>query len=739
MKKIMNLAVFALILLVSVSGFAQEVNKKVTLEDVWKNYTFYARSVRGVTSMNDGVHYTTLERLKGGQCIIKYSYKTGKVVDTLVKVNEIKGVDLKMIEAYEFSADESMMLLMTNSEPIYRHSFTADYYIYDLKSGVAKMLSENGKQQLATFSPDGSKIAFVRKNNMFYTNLASGEEVQFTKDGEFNKIINGAPDWVYEEEFGFSQAFAWAPDSKKIAFIKFDESQVKEFGMTMFEGQAPQMKDNALYPENRVWKYPKAGEDNSITSVHVYHLDSQSTVGVDVGTETDQYIPRIRWTHSSENLSVFRLNRLQNKFELLFVNPATGSSKVAFTEENKYYIAESAFDNLTFLEDNKHFVWTSERDGWNHIYLVNMEGEIVRQLTKGEFDVTDFIGFDAKKKYIYYQAAKESPLRREVYAVALNGKKDRKLSAQAGTNKAVFSKSYKYFINYFSNAQTPLVVTLHDAKGKQIRELKNNNRILETLSEYDYSLKEFFTFTTAENVELNGYMIKPVGFDASKKYPVMMTQYSGPNSQSCADDWDFGWENYLAQEGFIVVCIDGRGTAARGEEFRKCTYLQLGRYESDDQIEGAKYLGALPYVDKENISIWGWSFGGFMVSLSMTKSDVFKAGIAVAPVTNWRYYDNIYTERFMRTPQENPEGYDQNSPLYFADSLSGNLLIVHGSADDNVHVQNTMEFIERLVQADKQFDMMIYTNRNHSIFGKNTRYHLFNKMTNFLKENLMEE
>ncbi|MBI9033962.1 MAG: DPP IV N-terminal domain-containing protein, partial [Bacteroidales bacterium] len=523
------------------------------------------------------------------------------------------------------------------------------------------------------------------------------------------------------------------------AFVKFDESKVKEFGMTMFAGLSPELESNALYPENRSWKYPKAGEANSKVSVHVYHIENGKTVDVNVGEEIDQYIPRIRWTQSSDVLSVFRLNRLQNKFDLLFANPVNGESKVAYSEENKYYIDEVSFDNLTFLEDGKHFVWTSEMDGWNHIYLLNMEGEIVRQLTKGNFDVTDFIGFDTNKKVFYYQAAKESPLRREIYSVRLNGKKDHKISEKSGTNKASFSKSYKYFINYFSNAQTPLTVTLHNSKGQMIRELKNNNSILEKLSDYNYSLKEFFTFTTSEKVELNGYMIKPVGFDPDRKYPVMMTQYSGPNSQSCADDWDFGWENYLAQEGFIVVCIDGRGTAARGEEFRKCTYLQLGRYESDDQIEGAKYLSSLPYVDQENISIWGWSFGGFMVSLSMTKSDVFKAGVAVAPVTNWRYYDNIYTERFMRTPQENPEGYDQNSPLYFADKLSGKLLLIHGSADDNVHVQNTMEFIERLVQADKQFDMMLYTNRNHSIYGKNTRFHLFQKMTNFLKENLMED
>ncbi|MEA3505254.1 MAG: S9 family peptidase [Bacteroidota bacterium] len=709
-------------------------NEKITLADLWKNYKYFPKSVRGLTSMDDGVHYSTLEK---GKKIVKYSYVSGEQVAVIVDVDEL-GIDgLTRISGYTFNADESKILVYTNRENIYRRSFIADYFVITIESKKVVRLSDNGKQQLATFSPKDNKIAFVRKNNIFFVDLNTDEEKQITFDGKFNHIINGAPDWVYEEEFEFSQAFHWSPDGKKIAYIKFDESRVKEFNMTMYAGMAPLLKDNILYPENRHWKYPKAGDDNSIVSVHVYNLENTETVEMNVGEETDQYIPRIRWTQDTDVLSIFRLNRLQNKFDLIFADPDNGESKVIYTEENKYYIDEGNFDDLTFLSDGKHFVLTSEMDGWNHIYLMDLKGDIVRNLTKGEYDVTDYLGFDERKKMVYFQAAKQSPMQREVYSVKINGKDLKKYSEKVGTNTAHFSKGFKYYVNYFSNAKTPTFISLHNKNGKLIRVLEDNAAFVEKIEKLDYSLKEFFTFTTSENVELNGYMVKPVGFDENVQYPVVMTQYSGPNSQSVKDSWSFDWYNYLAQEGYIVVCVDGRGTGARGEEFRKMTYLQLGHYETIDQIEAAKYLSKLPYVDKDNMAIWGWSYGGFMTTLCMTKGDgIFKAGIAVAPVTNYRYYDNIYTERFMRTPQENPEGYNNNSPMNFADQLQGDLLLIHGSADDNVHVQNTMEFAEKLVQANKQFDMFIYNNRNHGIYGANTRYHLYTKMTNFLNEHL---
>jgi|AntRauTorckE6833_2_1112554.scaffolds.fasta_scaffold01388_2 dipeptidyl-peptidase-4 len=713
-----------------------EKEKKITLADLWRNYTFQSKSVRGLRSMDDGKHYTTLEQ---SQFVVKYRYKDGNAVDTLVHLKKAGHEDLKQMQGYAFNSDETKVLIYTNRKDIYRRSFTADYFVMDLASGEISALSENGRQQLATFAPDGDKVAFVRENNIFIKMLNSGEELAVTTDGEPNKIINGAPDWVYEEEFEFNKAFEWSPDGKKIAFIRFDEREVKEYHMTIYAGQKPHLQENDPYPEARKWKYPKAGEDNSVVSVHVYHLDSEETIEVDTGEETDQYIPRIRWTQDPEVLSVFRLNRHQNFFEILLADADKGSAEVMYEEKNEYFIDETNFDYISFLDDNRHFTLVSEIDGWNQLFLMDMEGEVKQKLTTGSYDMTDYYGYDPDSKRFYFQAAKESPLRREVYSVNMNGKKLHKLTDKPGTSSASFSNGFKYYISNHSSATTPPVTSLHNIKGKEIRVLEDNAQLKDKMDEYNNNLKEFFSFKTSQDVELNGYMIKPLDFDESKEYPVLMTQYSGPNSQSVTDSWSFGWHNYLAQEGYMVVCADGRGTGARGEEFRKMTYLQLGKYETIDQIETAKYLSEKAYVDEENIAIWGWSYGGFMTCLALAKGEgIFDAGIAVAPVTNWRYYDNIYTERFMRTPQENKEGYEDNSPLNFADQLQGNLLLVHGSADDNVHLQNTMEFAERLVQADKQFDMQIYTNRNHGIYGGNTRYHLYNMMTRFLEEHLKD-
>ncbi len=714
---------------------AQSSKKDVTLEDICKKHTFYPHSVYGLRSMNDGEHYTTLE--ERNTKIVEYSYKTGDIVKTILNLAVLDTSKLKYTVDYTFSNDESKILLYTNRKRIYRRSFTANYFIWDSKTNTITSLSDKKKQQLASFSPDGNKIAFVQKNNIFIKDLITGTETQITKDGKFNFIINGAPDWVYEEEFEFNRAFAWSPDSKNLAYMKFDESKVKMFNMTIFEGSHPEHKENALYPENYAFKYPKAGEDNSVVSVNVYNLNTGKTKTMDVGTEKDQYIPRIKWTNMPDKLAILRLNRLQNKLEILIANPNTGKSKIIYTDKNKYYVDEVNFDALTFLKDNKHFVVLNEQDGWNHLYLYDMRGKLVRKLTKGNWDITNYLGYDNHKKIFYYIAAETSPLVRDVYFVKLNGKYQRKLSKQDGSNKAEFSKNYKYYINYFSNMNTPTYVTLNNAKGKLIRVLEDNKALKDTLKYYKYGRKEFFTFITSQGVKLNGWILKPADFDSTKQYPLFMTQYSGPNSQSVLDRWEFGWNQVLSDKGYIIACVDGRGTGARGEEFRKMTYLQLGKYETIDQIEAARYLASLPYVDASRIGIWGWSYGGFMSLLCMEKgNDVFKAGIAVAPVTNWRYYDNIYTERFMRKPQENPKGYDDNSPLYFADKLKGKLLICHGTADDNVHFQNTIEFAEKLVQANKQFEMQIYNNRNHSIYGGNTRLHLFTKMTNFILENL---
>jgi dipeptidyl-peptidase-4 len=723
---------FALLVILSLPAISL---KRIELTDVVGSRNFAQKSVSGLRSMNDGLNYTTLEE---GKKIVKYSYKTGTQVEVLFDLSKIENPGFSGFSDYAFSNDETKILFTTKRQSIYRHSFTAEYFIWNMTTKEMSPLSANGAQQLATFSPDGERVCFVRSNNIFIKNLKFSTEIQVTRDGKFNEIINGAPDWVYEEEFSCNKAFEWSPDSKFLAFVKFNETEVPMFNIPMYKGQKPELKENQLYPGSYSYKYPKAGEKNSVVSVHIYDLKAKSSVTAEIGEDKEQYIPRIKWTADASDLAIMKVNRLQNQVDIVLANPYTGDTRAFFTEKNKRYIDEGFYDDFVFLPDNKYIVLNSERNGFSHLYLYDRQGFEVKQLTNGNFDVTKFYGFDPLKKLFYYQAAKESPLRREVYFVSLDGKKSGKLSTQIGTNSTDFSSGFKYYINYFSNLETPNLITLHDQTGSLIRTLQDNSDLKKTLNEYKLPKKEFFSFKTSEGVELNGWMIKPVDFDATKKYPVLMTQYSGPNSQQVADKWGgIGWHDYLAQEGFLIACVDPRGTAARGEEFRKMTYQQLGKYESDDQVEAARYLSSLPFVDKNNIAIWGWSYGGFMAALCMEKgADVFKAGISVAPVTNWRFYDSVYTERYMRTPQENPEGYDDNSPLSHAEKIKGNYLLIHGSADDNVHFQNTMEFTERMVQAGVQFDMAAYTNRNHGIYGGNTTMHLYTKMTNWLKERL---
>jgi dipeptidyl-peptidase-4 len=707
--------------------------QKITITDLYRTYTYYPHSVYGLVSMNDGLHYSTLE---GDSIIAKYSYKTGEKVENIVSVTDFNNDKIQGINNYSFNSDESKIIFYINRERIYRRSFTAKFYVWDLKNKKLYSVSNKNKQRLATLSPDGTKVAFVRNNNIFITELQTGKETQITTDGKWNKIINGAPDWVYEEEFEYNRAFAWSPDSKYIGYCKFDESKVPIFNMTKFKGLSPELLQNSLYPENYAYKYPKAGEKNSIVTVFTYNVETKNTVKADVGKETDQYIPRLKWTPNGK-MVLYRMNRLQNKLEFLYIDAETGKSQVFYTEENKRYIDEKYFDNLTFINNSQQFIYPSEKDGFAHLYLYNSDGSLVNQITKGSWDITEYLGYDAAKKIVYYQSAQPTPIQRSIYSVKLNGSGVKKLNKEDGTNDAVFSKGFKYYINYYSNVSTPTRVTLNNAKGKAVRVLESNQKLKDKLMLSTFSPKEFFKFTTNEGIELNGWMVKPIDFDPDKEYPVLMTQYSGPNSQQVLDNFWVGWEQVLASEGYIIACVDPRGTGARGEEFKKCTYLQLGKYETIDQVATAKYLGSLNYIDSARIGIWGWSYGGFMALNCMTQgADYFKAGIAVAPVTNWRYYDNIYTERFMRTPQENPEGYDENSPINHVSELKGKLLIIHGTADDNVHMQNTLEISEAFVQADKQFEMFLYTNRNHSIYGGNTRYHLYIKMVNFVKDNL---
>ena len=710
-------------------SYSQTEQKELTLKDIFQSGKFYPKMAYGIKSMADGQSYTLLKN----DSLNVYSYKSGKIIKTIVTANRLipEGDTVHIrFRSYKFSKDEQKILIPTETEFIYRHSSKSNYYIWNIQNEKLSQLSENGKQRLADFSPDGSMVAFVRDNNLFIKNLETGNEEQITKDGLFSHIINGTTDWVYEEEFSFTKAFFWSPDRAKIAFYRFDESNVKEYCLTMF---------GDLYPEEYKYKYPKAGEDNSVVEIFVYDLDSKSTEKMNIGEEIDQYIPRIKWTTDPNVIAIFRLNRLQNKLEILLNNVKTGNSRILYTEENKYYIDDSNYDNLIFFDDNIHFLFTSEKDGFNHIYLYNMDGELVRQLTKGKWDVTDLLGYDEKKQLAFYISAEVSPLDRDLYAVRLDGYKTR-LSQRQGTNSASFSSTYKYYVNTYSDANTPPYITVNKANGKQIRVLKDNDALIERLKEYSYSKKEFFSFNTSEGVELNGWRILPVNFNPTKKYPVLMYVYGGPGSQTVRNRWGGNlWYQLLAQKGIMIVSVDNRGTGARGEEFKKMTYLQLGKYETIDLIEAAKYLGTLDYVDPGKIGIFGWSYGGYMSTLCLTKgADFFSVGIAVAPVTNWRYYDNIYTERFMRTPQENPEGYDDNSPINHVDKFKGKYLLVHGMADDNVHHQNSMDLITALVNANKQFEMQLYPNKNHGIYGGNTTMHLYKRMTDFIFENLLQ-
>ena len=733
--KIFRLTILAILVLSVSATFAQDKPENIKLEDIWKYYKFLPKSIKGINSLSDGNYYTSL---KEGS-LIKYEYKTGDSVGTLLYADKLipNGEENPIkLGSFSINNNETKFLIPTKTESIYRHSSKSVFYIWDKESEQLTKLSDE-KQRLADFSPSGDKVAFVRDNNLFVKDLLTNNEIQITDDGKKNEIINGTCDWVYEEEFGFTKGFYWSPKGSKIAFYRFDESRVKEYMLTFY---------GDLYPEEYRYKYPKAGEENSIVEIFVFDLISGKTIKMDIGDETDQYIPRIKWTQDVNTLAIQRLNRLQNHLDILTANATTGETEIIYQEDNSYYI--DITDNLTFVNDNKQFIISSESDGFNHIYLYNMDGSLNNQLTSGNWDVTRVYGFDKNKKRVYYQSAESSPMNRDLYYVTLKGKKT-KLSEKNGTNDAVFSNNYKYFISTYKSSTTPPFISVKKTSGEIVRILEDNSAFIEIIKDLNISEKEFFTFTSPEfllpdssQVELNAWKILPPDFDETKKYPVLITIYGGPGSQEVRNTWgyfNYFWYQMLAQNGIIVVSVDNRGTGARGEVFKKMTYKELGKYETIDYIETAKYLGNLPYVDKDKIAIFGWSYGGFMASNALFQgADYFSTAIAVAPVSNWRYYDNIYTERFMVKPQDNADGYDNNSPINHVEKLKGNYLLIHGSTDDNVHVQNTMDLITALVAADKQFDLMIYPNKNHGIYGGNTRYHLFNKMTNFLYEHLKD-
>lgn len=709
----------------------------LSLKDI-VNGKYAPQYVYGLRPTNDGATYTSISN--DGKQIVRRAYKTGKIVNILFDCNTTQGdLQLKSIDGYDISADESHLLIRTNTRPIYRRSYTATHYIYDVKTQRLTALSHQGAEQMPTFSPDGKWVAFVYKNNLYLKDLTRSEaEFAITKDGKFNEIINGLPDWVYEEEFTTNRSFDFSSDSRTLAWIRYDESKVPIYGIQEYKGLAPAKKEFDEYPGMYNYKYPVAGARNSSVSVLSYDILAQTTRTLSVPMDSDAYIPRIAFTSDPHKLAVVTLNRHQNKMSIFMVNPQTNEHKLAVTEENTRYIKETAYGSLNFYPG--HFSFLSDRSGNNQAYLYTLDGELKRCLTDGKKEVAAFYGYNPKTQQTYYQAFSDGPLHTAVYMTNAKGKTV-ELSNQKGANSATFSKDFSYFINVHSSANTVPVTTLKDSKGKTVSTMIDNAKLQADLAG-KVAKKEFFSFRTSEGIELNGWMIKPKDFDASKKYPVIMYQYSGPGSQEVTDSWGIGfmggglYENYLAQQGFIFVCVDGRGTGGRGADFEKCTYLHLGDLESKDQVETALYLGTLPYVNKDRIAIWGWSFGGFNTLMSMSEGrNVFRAGVAVAAPSNWKFYDTVYTERYMRTPQENAEGYNV-SPIGRAKNLHGSLLLVHGTADDNVHFRNFTEMTEAYVQAGKQFEQQVYTNRNHGIYGGNTRLHLFTKITNFFNEKL---
>ncbi len=733
-KKYFNVLLFVLALIPG-SGFAQQRNP-ITLEDIWQRGTFQESTVRGVNWMANGQFYSSqvADRARGVSHVIRYNITTGAVTDTIANGTRLiaQGENRPInFDSYSFGPGERSMLFATNTEPIYRRSYKADYYVYDLGSNQLRRLSAGGPQSYATFSPDGTKIAFTRDNNLFYTDLATMQEVQVTTTGEFNRIIHGSTDWVYEEELSFAQAFFWSPDSRKIAFYTFDESHVKEYNMQLWKG---------LYPTDYRFKYPKAGERNSIVTLSVFNLQNASTVPVEVGPEQDQYIARVNWTHNPEVLAFRRLNRLQNKLELLHADAATGKSMVILTETAPNYIDIEESD-LTYLANGRQFIYTSELKGYKHLFLYDINGRMIRQITQGNWEVDKFLGIDEKSGTLYFTSTEVSPTDRQLYSININGRNKRTLTPERGTYAINMSPDFRYFLSYHTTANTPTVVSLHDGRTGAVRRvLEDNQALRQKLAQYQIKPLEFFQFNTSEGVSLNGWMIKPAQMDPQKKYPVLMFVYGGPGSQQVLNRWggaNYLWYQMLADKGYVIACVDNRGTGGRGNDFKKVTYANLGHYEVIDQIEAGKHLGSLPFIDNNRIGIWGWSYGGYMTSLALTLgADVFKTGIAVAPVTNWRFYDTIYTERYLKTPQQNPEGYDNNSPVTHAAKLKGNYFLIHGTGDDNVHFQNAVAMQDALIKNNKQYESFYYPDRNHGIYGGNTRLHLYQMMTDFLLRKL---
>ena len=727
----------AALITMTVQSFAAKLDlKSITRGE------FRAESMASLKPLDDGESYSQVS--SDGTKILKYSFKTGKQTGVIFDLNNVRGPKIRIdrIDGYIFSPDGKRILIQTDTRYIYRRSFTATYYIYEVQNNKMGPLSVGGEQQTPLFSPDGNMIAFVRQNNIFLVKLLyDNAESQVTTDGECNSIINGIPDWVYEEEFSTNRSMVFTADSRQLVWIKYDESKVKEFSFQWFRGSNPTMDEYLTYPGSYVYKYPKAGEDNSKVGVYSFDIKSRKTRQIDVPLDADGYIPRIVMTSDPTKVAVFTLNRHQDDMRIYMANPLTTLSKLVVQDKVDKYVKQESMCAVTFTD--QHILVPSERDGYNHIFIYTLNGQLKRQVVKGQFEVTDIYGMDDKTGDVFYAANELGPQDKQVYVSHANGKTER-LTSKEGQNNATFSSGFRYFINIWSDLNNPPVYTLNDSRGRILHTMIDNKALKEKYQSYGLGTKELFSFTTSEGVKLNGWMVKPADFSPSKRYPVIMFQYGGPGSQQVLNYWNIGaagqgaiLEQYMAQQGYIVACVDNRGTGGRGAEFEKCTYLRLGEKEAFDQVEAALWLGQQPYVDKDRIGMWGWSYGGWNTLMSMSEGrPVFCAGVAVAPPTCWRYYDSVYTERYMRTPKENKSGYDEVNPIARAAKLHGALLICHGLADDNVHFQNTAEYTEALIQADKDFKENIYVNRNHGISGGNTRNHLYRQIIQWFDEKL---
>ncbi|MGF1636248.1 MAG: S9 family peptidase [Cyclobacteriaceae bacterium] len=709
-------------------------SSKIDLEDIYIKNTFAVQKVGGLRWMQDGKYFTTLQASSKdkSQQIVKYDVTNGQQVQILLNSKDLRDPETGeqlTIEDYSFGAGETKILLATQIESIYRRSKRAYYYIYDTQTKNIFKIDEGGKQLYATLSPDGLKVAYVYSNNLNVIDLASGVRKQITTDGKSNEVINGGADWVYEEEFYLTRAFEWSPDSKKIAFLRFDESAVREYNM---------QKWGELYPKDYRYKYPKAGEDNSIVTAHIYHVDGDQLINIDTGTEKDIYLPRIYWLPNSNEISLIRMNRMQNKLEILLGKVEDGSSSIIVTENSPTFVDLTFTDDLKYLNDGQHILRTSEKDGFKHIYIYSIKGKEMHQVTKGEFEVDKLIGIDEKQKTIYYTSTEVSPLERHLFSIKTDGTGKKQITKGSGVHAIDLSSDCKYFVSDFSSATMAPSQTLYTNTGKKLRILIDNEKLLRKSKEKGMVKSESFQLETEDGHILHGYILKPSNMEANKEYPLLMHVYGGPGVQKVINKWEgINWHQYLVQEGYVVACVDNRGTDGRGIEFKHKTYGQMGKYELEDQVMAAKYLGNLPYIDASRIAIWGSSYGGYMSSLALfVVPEVFKAAIAVAPVTNWRFYDTIYTERYLGLPNENPGGYDDYAPLSHTENLEGALLLIHGTGDDNVHFQHTIELQDALIKSNKQFETFIYPNRNHSISGGNTRHHMYLKMTDFLKRSL---